>query len=115
MVILFFCIVILSCDNHKNKVNHTSTKSICNNLYVERYLPYIGGVFDGNTRSCYVTDSVNFRKFIGTYDDKERFRFSFDQDTIYAHKITYRNWANGDTIEIYKYSLKDLKKEGIME
>ena len=68
---LYIIIVIgalyVSCSSEKPK--YTRTYKISENLYVETYQSYFGGVLDGDSFVVYLTDSMYFRKRLGDYDD----------------------------------------------
>jgi amino acid transporter len=40
-------------------------------LHIETYCIYGGGALGSDMNSLYLTDSLNFRKYIGTYDEEE--------------------------------------------
>ena len=70
-----FCMIMLAPSIYRNKSYHKRT-SILNNscaghLYLETYCVYGGGALSTDMDALYLTDSVNFRKYIGTYDEED--------------------------------------------
>ena len=71
-IILFFSTFLLfGCGyNKRSKKYHTFTNPICDgSLYIEGYTVFGSGALGGNMMSDYLTDSINFRIYVGTYDD----------------------------------------------
>lgn len=69
-----------------------------------------------NDFSYYVTDSVNFRKFIGECDEKELYKCKVIGDTIKAVKYSRRIYYGKETpIDSAIFSITGLKKEGDFE
>lgn len=56
--------------SNSNKT-YVNSKRITNNLFVETYQVYHGGVYDGDAYEIYLTDSLFFRKKLGDYDDHD--------------------------------------------
>jgi hypothetical protein len=83
--IIILC-VLVGCTNNRNRKNYLSTFKRTNNLYIENYR---AGLI-GNLTSEYLTDSTNFRIYIGTFDD---------EDGYFYYKI------NGDNLCIEKRGL----------
>lgn len=102
-----------------DKSEHIISKKISENIFLEMYQPYTGGVLDGNSYSYYLTDSIKFKKYVGRCDDKEVYRFTvISEDSIKAVKWSWRN-RMGELPEIpidsVLYSIKNLKKGGNFE
>ena len=115
----FICILLFGCIK-----KYKFTSKVCNkNLFVEVYTVNPAGV-----NADYLTDSVNFRKYIGDWDDEhENYSYSCKGDSIYIMKTVEGNrWAkadttpsgqftvisNLDTIQNLVFSLSQLKKDG---
>jgi hypothetical protein len=120
--IIIIAIFLIYRNQEKTKYDKTEyvvSKKISENVFLEMYQPYTGGVLDGNIYSYYITDSTAFRKYVGRCDDKEVYRFVLiSEDSIKAIKFSWRN-RMGDLPEIpidsLFYSIKSLKKEGEFE
>lgn len=108
-------------------------------LYYEKY--YVG-LFDLDKFAIYLTDSLNFRTFIGIIGNKEALDFRIKEDTLTLRKWTWRiseitvkealilipedtvnNGKMGENVRKdndkllwrKKYSLNTLRKGGVFE
>jgi hypothetical protein len=108
-------LVVLSCNSKYNKNNHLSTIEIGNNIYYEKYKVFSGGVYANDSYSHCLTDSVSFRKYVGTiyYDDEHLFCKSMDSNTVIIFRAKRSNLK--DTLEKHIYLISDLKREGKFE
>jgi hypothetical protein len=62
---------------------HKFTHKYCNGLYVEAYEVNLEGM-----NAEYLTDSVNFRIYIGNYDsENENFYYKCTGDSVYIEKV----------------------------
>lgn len=109
-----FCLIIISCKNvNYSKKNHLRTTIVNENLYLETYNVYNGGAIGGAVETSYLTDSINFRKYLGKAMDYELiYTFVFQQNMVLVVKINTDNYKVKKT-EIY--SISELKKEGKFE
>lgn len=109
--IIVFSFLVQSCDSKYSKKNHLSTIKINDHLYYEIYKITSGGTLASDTYSDYLTDSVNFRKYVGTvyYDDEQNRWKVIDSNTVLVYRLNIRN---NDTLEKKIYIISDLKKEG---
>lgn len=112
--IIVFSFLIHSCDSKYSKKNHLNTIKINDHLYYEIYKITSGGTLASDTYSDYLTDSVNFRKYVGTvyYDDEQNRWKIIDSNTVLVYRLNIRN---NDTLEKKIYIISDLKKEGKFE
>lgn len=112
LIILGLLVVISSCSTKYSKSEHIATIQIGPNLYNEVYKVYSGGVFASDSYSNYITDSVNFRKYVGTryYDDEEIYCNLIDSNTVLVVKRSKSNTA--DTIEKKFYKINKLIADG---
>jgi len=103
MVIPFVTAFLNGC-NRRN----LDTDEIRNKLYIETFSAGLAG----NLTAQYLTDSVNFRIYIGTFDDEtEWFYYRFNGDSVYVEKIqNIDETALVKTIDKKVYNLTDLKK-----
>ena len=126
VVVFGFTAVLFSCCNwdssNYSKDNHLKTTKIKDSLYNEIYL--IRSIGSGTERySEYITDSVNFRKYICTHDFGEwLYGEILKNDALAVYKVTGNLVSNGrgtqtvfDTILIDTYNINELKREGKFE
>ena len=80
-------------------------------VYIEYYLVFGGGALTSDLHSVYLTDSMKFRKFIGTYDDNQPiFSFKCKKDSIYIENASsYKNLGQKS------FSIKQLQKDGVFD
>ncbi len=99
---------------HYKKDNHQFTKKLSVGLYEEVFLLSSGGVLGSDLYSCYLTDSMSYRKFIGRFDNKEKYVIEqLNSDTIKAIKYSRRiHYGSSVPIDSVTYSIKELKREG---
>lgn len=118
-LILEGCIGKRSKDNHKFTVNfHDYSPNGCEcNLYGEIYTVYGMGALGSDVNSEYLTDSTNFRIFIGTYDESsEMVVVKCKRDSISVIKSTKQGADKKYlTIESKTYSWKKLKANHVFE
>ncbi len=119
--------IILSCTyNKRNKKYHTGTTDICphHHLYVETYTVFAeGGAIGGTMASDYLTDSVSFRIYIGTFEEgEETYLYKCADDSIKIEKIRMdEEGAPYDTkfvrrvIERNSMNIKTLQKQSKFE
>jgi len=109
--IIVFSFLVQSCDSKYSKKNHISTLQVNKHLFYEIYKITSGGTLASDTYSDYLTDSVNFRKYVGTvyYDDEQNRYKLIDSNTVLVYRLNIRN---NDTLEKKIYIISDLKKEG---
>ncbi len=109
---IFSFVLFFACNsvNRYDKTDFIGTKKIEDNLYLETYCTYRGGVYGGDTHTCYLTDSISFRKYLGYYFDHEQVEAFPMNDTIIFVRKYDRN--TNVSIEKTEYNLFTLKKEG---
>lgn len=101
-----------SCSQNDGKGKHVFTSKICNNIYVEGYRTYEGGALGSNITAEYLTDSINFRVYVGSFDLSES-KYAFEcknKDTLVIYNL---NLLAGDSIKAKKvnfYRIEDFKK-----
>lgn len=89
--LLFLLPLVNGCSNDRSKKKHVSTRRICDSsrLFVETYTIFGSGAYGGDRVSNYLTDSVNFRFYIGAFDNAhENYTYQCKGDTIYIEKIS---------------------------
>jgi len=132
ILIVFVIFVNFSCfsftDHAKNseyskysKENHTYTFILDKSLYIEKYkvLSGGGGATTCDVYSCYLTDSVNFRKYIGEEDFCAKRICWYYKDSsvvdfyaVYSDFDEINNKPFNDTIKIRSFNISNLIKEG---
>ena len=108
-----FFLLIIGCYSYRSKKHFGGTVVICNKLYVEFFNVFSSGAFGGDMISEYLTDSTNFRIYIGTFDNADyKYVYGCYGDSIMVKKL---HNTNRDTfpsvIETRIFSLKKLEKE----
>lgn len=95
------------------KGEYMFTIQVCrNHLYAEVYRTFGSGAYGGDMLDEYLTDSANFRVFVGSYDDYDSgFSYDCSGDSLTVNSI-YR--SDTDTVFRIKktkfYKLSNLKK-----
>ena len=120
---LFFLLSLLtSCVNKKSKKDHKFTVNYCEykpnmcacSLYGEVYNIYGMGALGSDVNSLYLTDSINFRIYLGVFDEeREMITVKCKGDSIYIKK-TAKSVSESNKLEIVEtktYSLKYLKEK----
>lgn len=86
-LVLFFLFQKCSIDD-KCRDTNIGVEEICNNLFVETFSVFNQGAFGGGRYSKWLTDSVNFRLFLGVYDEIEGgFYFNCYGETILVSQL----------------------------
>ena len=126
-ILLLFMVGIKRCTPKWNKDRKFMSNEIVPGLYYEKY--YVG-LFDLDKFAIYLTDSLNFRTFIGIIGNKEALDFRIKEDTLTLRKWTWRiseitvnNGKMGENVRKdndkllwrKKYSLNTLRKGGVFE
>jgi hypothetical protein len=113
-IIIISIISFVGCSSERNKNRHFSTTEICNKIYVERYIIFSSGAYGGDVHAKYLTDSINFRVYIGTEDTETENLFTLCKgDSLIVEKSFMSKGINSSKIISSKlYSKKVLVKEG---
>lgn len=84
-ITITLCIFLSNCDEHKYKF---TVDKICDrNLYIEVYAVNSLGL-----NADYLTDSINFRIFVGEFDSEhDHFTYECNGDSIYITKVLTGN------------------------
>ncbi len=107
----------------RSKQHFINTGKLCNyksgncgcNLYAEYYLVYAQGAWGADSEAEYLTDSVNFRQYLGVFDQAdEHINVDCNGDSITVTKTSTEfvnpNWSKPQIIEKKVYSLQELKR-----
>ena len=116
LIIFFTTAFAFSCRSDRSKAQHDSTTRLCNSgLFVEGYKIFNSGAYGGDRVSDYLTDSTNFRMYIGTYDNADGgYSFICKGDSVYIYKVEQHSPKN-KILDIKTYSISELKKRGKFE
>lgn len=113
LIILLLLLLQYSCGHYGGKGEHIYTEKVCSNLYVEGYRTYEGGALGSDITKDYLTDSVNFRVYIGSFDNSST-RNAVEcekKDTVVIYKLSR---LEGDSVfkarKINFYNIDSLKK-----
>lgn len=115
-----FIFFLISCRNDRSKDRLKAIIPICNQrLFVEKYEVWGGGAYDGDMISDYLTDSINFRLYIGTFDNAhENYTYVCKGDSVYIEKVSieeegipYNTRVITKVIERKSVDLKVLQKQ----
>jgi hypothetical protein len=120
---IFYLIAIiltmfLSCNNNRSKKNLDFTTKVCDEkLFVEVYKIFESGALGGDRVSSYLTDSINFRKYLGTYDDaKESIATECNGDSVNVYRQIMDPGTNRfKIVNAIVFSLSELRKKKIFE
>jgi hypothetical protein len=117
LLFIFLGVICFGCNIDRRKTKHSSTVRVCNkNLFVETYEIVGGGAYGGDLVSDYLTDSVNFRIYIGTYDNgDEGYSYKCTGDSVDINKVTGRRENDNKIVDKKIYSLLGLEKKKIFE
>jgi len=126
ITLVFTTIAFVCCglnDSVYSKKDHLKTTQIKDSLYSEVF--FIRSVLSDDVErySEYITDSVNFRKYIYTYNSGEWIYGEMTgHDVLTIYKITGKLLSDGqksqaifDTTKINTYNISELKREGKFE
>jgi hypothetical protein len=117
ILFLVFLVYFLFRDNTYSKDEPMSSKEIAKSgIYREVYRVYGGGVYGGDVRTVYLTDSLTFRKYVGKMFDHEQIVMKcINRNQIAVLKLDLDKEPPRNVIDSTVYSLSDLKKESKWE
>jgi len=104
--------LLISYIKIRDKANYRYTFNRDQNLYVE---VYSAGLI-GNLKAEYLTDSTNFRVYLGTFDDERGYiHCTIKGDKILVEKFehgveTGPKWDELKTVDTKVYNLAELKR-----
>ena len=111
MLSILFMISISSCF-HTEKYKATYNVHNCPGLYSNVYaVKWWGFYSEPSTNAIYLTDSVNFRIYLGVMGENERYGCQIKGDKLYIDKATTANSDDPVDYEHRIYSIKKLKME----
>lgn len=116
---LFSFFFLLGCRNDKSKDKLKAIIPICNQrLFVEKYEVWGGGAYGGDMISAYLTDSINFRKYLRTYDNAHE-GIAFEckgKDSVNVYKQILDTTTNKfKIVSTTVYNLIELREKKVFE
>ncbi len=116
LIIASYSLFFWGCSNNRSKKKFFVSGVVCNNLIVEKYIVGSWGALSADSYSDYLTDSVNFRVYIGTYSDKENFAYDCTNDLVYIIRLSQIGVEKAKVVDTLKvYSLSELKRKKLFE
>lgn len=117
LLLVTISISIVMCTNGRNKKHHKDTTKLIEQLYVETYTDFGSGAFGTDIVSDYLTDSISFRKYVGTFDEgPEYYYYNILGDTIYIEKYkSSEDKAPKKLLDKRYLLISDLKRTGTFE
>ena len=117
--VIFIVLIWPACSSNYSKENHRVTFIMNDSLYMEKYKVFSGGTTTSDSYSYYITDSIHFRKYLGTeHYSSERLLSKIDNNeiTIYIEVANLINYIYVyDTIKVASYNIDELIKKGMFE
>lgn len=92
-------ILFISCNDNYSRKDHKYTTKLKQGLFVETFTVFGSGAFGTDKVSDYLTDSILFRKYIGSfYEGVENYYYKVSNDTIYVEKYKVGIYVKGKTL-----------------
>lgn len=87
-IILSLILLQSGCKQKDEKGEYDHTTEVCKSLYAEAYRTFGSGAFGGDIIANYLTDSVDFRVFVGTFDNYDKhFSYECSSDTLRIYSL----------------------------
>jgi hypothetical protein len=103
ILLAIMSIILFSCNDKYSRKSHNRTTEIKKGLFVETFTVFGSGAFGTDLVTQYLTDSISFRKYIGTFDEGvEYYFYKTSGDTIHIEK-----YKSGQNIEPKKLLWKE--------
>lgn len=115
IMISLILLVTAGCLDKKNKQKLFSKKLICNKLWREMYRVYSGGAYSAEVYSDYLTDSTNFRLYVGTNDEYSSFDYQCRGDSVIVRKFSHNENQTKTIVKVSTFSLSKLRLDHIFE
>jgi len=98
------------CYDDNSKKDYEKTELLGDGIYCETYRVFGGGVYGGDVYSEYLTDSISFRYFVGSYDDNNNLTYTIKGSVIEIRHISYDKKDGAVIVDkIEKLSKEDVK------
>lgn len=111
IVISLVLSLTVGCVDKKNKQKLFAKKPICNQLWREKFRVFSGGAYSAELYSDYITDSANFRIYIGSHDENSSFDYQCNGDSVIVRKFVHNENKIKTILEESTLSLSQLQKE----
>jgi len=116
LILVLFFSFLQGCIDDRSKEHYKATDKIGDHLFVEVFTPFGGGAFGGDRVSEYLTDSISFRKYIGTFVDSDAgISYKVVNDTLYIEKYSMPGRGIKPFSEKQSYNLDSLKTAHLFE
>ncbi len=112
-ILLLFFFAIIGCIDDESRKNHKWTFKVCDSLYTEIFSTYGQGTYGGDRDGKWLTDSTNFRIFLGAFDEANgKIVIECKKDSVFVTQFP-------DGLDVNKhlkspetkiYQLRELKK-----
>ena len=99
------------CVDKKNKQKLFVKTHICNQLWREKFRIFSGGAYSAELYTDYLTDSTNFRIYIGSHDLNASFNYHCKGDSVIVRKYSHNENKPKKILEESIFSLSKLRKE----
>jgi len=76
-VLIILSILSVSCQDYYSRKSHKRTTELQKELFVETFTIFGSGAYGTDVVTQYLTDSIEFRKYIGTFDEGNEFYYLF--------------------------------------
>ena len=113
IAIAIFVLFILNigCVDKKSKEKLFGTISVCGNIWEEKFRFFSGGAYSAELYSDYITDSANFRVYIGSHDEYAGFEYTCNGDTLFVKEYKVNEDRNKSIVKTSVFRLSVLRKE----
>jgi hypothetical protein len=112
VVLAISTFIFTGCANKKSKKHFFASSKECGGLFREKYLIGSWGALSADTYSDYITDSINFRVFVGIHGDDENFEYECKNDSLIIIRLSTISVEQAKVIDTLKtYSVDRLKFE----
>ena len=115
--IIFFAVIFSfafqGCINDKSRKNHKWTYKVCDSLYTEIFSTVGQGAWGGDRDGKWLTDSTNFRIYLGAFDEVNgKIFIECKNDSVFVTQFPDDLDVNKDLkAPVTKtYRIEDLKK-----
>lgn len=116
ILITLFFLFFLGCSSNRSKKKFFISGLISKNLTVEKYIVGSWGALSAETYSVYLTDSINFRVFVGIHGNEDNFTYTCIKDCVYVIRLSQIGVEKAKVIDTLKvYRLSELKRKKIFE
>jgi hypothetical protein len=109
-------LLVGSCTNLRSKKHHFDTITPCDGIYIEKFTVFSGGAYSAEVYSDYLTDSVTFRKYVGSHNDEQKFIYDCrENNLIHVEKIAVTGGDTNKILESRTFDIRKLKMQKVFE